>query len=70
MSDDVKAAAGCFLLFLDIGVGMFAAQRMRRSFWTWFFLSLLVSPVASFPFLMILGPQPSGNESQSPPKGS
>ena len=63
-SDDLKAAGGMLLLFLDVGVAMYASTKMRRSFMTWFFMSLLVSPIISFPFLMILGPQ-----APDPPKG-
>ena len=55
--ENLKEAGGCVLILLNIGVGMFASSRMRRSFFTWFFLSFLVTPVVSFFFLMFLGPQ-------------
>jgi hypothetical protein len=71
MSKDLEAAAVCLLIFLDVAVGAYASHRMKRSFLTWFFLSLLVSPIVSFVFLLIIGPQPSPKEKEpdraSPP---
>jgi len=65
--DDLKAAGGMFLLFLDFGVAMVASTKMHRSFMTWFFMSLLVTPIISFPFLLILGPQ-APDPPKEPPK--
>lgn len=67
--DDLKAAGGVLLLFLDVAVAMYASTKMRRSFMTWFFLSLLVSPIISFPFMLFLGPQ-APDEAKPPPKPS
>ena len=57
MSEDLQAAAGCILIVLDVVVGAYASGRMKRSFFTWFFLSLLVTPLVSFVFLQFLGPE-------------
>jgi hypothetical protein len=35
-----------------------ASRVMNRSFWTWFGLSLLVSPIVAFPLLLLFGPEP------------
>jgi hypothetical protein len=65
ISEDLKAAGGVLVLILNGFVGMHASTKMHRSFWTWFFLSFLVSPFISFPYLLFLGPQP---KDEPPPK--
>ena len=68
MSQDLQVAAGYFLIVLSVTVGAYASGRMKRSFLTWFFLSLLVTPLVSFIFLHFLGPEapPKAKESDPP----
>ncbi len=55
-------------LLLSIAAGYYA-ERLRRSNFGWFFVSLITSPLIAFAFLFALGSRRDGHEEDEPDAG-